>query len=342
LGIQKEQRLYKNIKITLNWLIGPALFGWLTWALWQKLSAIPDLPRHMRALHSVFDGEGMEQFAAIGLLTFFNWSAESWKWQWALQHLCRLPFVQAVRSVLAGVALSVVTPNRIGEYGGRILFLPEGSRLQAVPLSMLGGLVQLLVTLLAGVLACLQPGPALINTLSKVGLNEGILPLIQILTMIFIVICLLLMAQMKALLLILCRWPLTARAASYFPALSEISARQWGALISLSMARYLIFIVQYVLMLQVMGVEIGWAAGCRAVAVFFFLMTVVPSIAILELGMRWQLSILVFGAFSPDILAICAASTGIWLINLALPALTGTCLMLGWRIRLQRHEDRRE
>lgn len=246
--------------------------------------------------------------------------------------------MQAFRSVLAGVALSVATPNRIGEYGGRILFLPEGSRLQAVPLSMLGGLIQLLVTLLAGVLSCLQPGPELSYVISQMGLHKGILNFILIITTAFFIICILLMAQMTALLRILARWPLTAKATSYFPALSQISPQQWTALVSLSVVRYFVFIVQYVLMLQAMGIEIDWAEGSRAVAVFFFLMTVVPSIAILELGMRWQLSILVFGAFSPDILAICAASTGIWLINLALPALTGTFLMLGWRIRQQRQK----
>ncbi|NDC76981.1 MAG: hypothetical protein EBZ67_03765 [Chitinophagia bacterium] len=65
-------------------------------------------------------------------------------------------------------------------------------------------------------------------------------------------------------------------------------------------------------------------------------MSVLPSIALLELGMRWQYSLLVFGAFSTDLLGICAATTGIWLVNLALPAVAGTLLMLGIRLHRER------
>ena len=35
-------------------------------------------------------------------------------------------FFTAYKSVLSGVTLSLNTPNRIGEYGGRILYVKEG------------------------------------------------------------------------------------------------------------------------------------------------------------------------------------------------------------------------
>ena len=61
-----------------------------------------------------------------------------------------------------------------------------------------------------------------------------------------------------------------------------------------------------------------------ALSVFYLLMTVVPSIALLELGLRWQYGIIVFGAFNDNLLGIYAASTAIWLVNLLLPAVIGT------------------
>jgi hypothetical protein len=61
-------------------------------------------------------------------------------------------------------------------------------------------------------------------------------------------------------------------------------------------------------------------------------MAVVPSIALLELGLRWQFSIIIFGIFSQNILGIYAAATGIWIINLLLPAIAGSILILGVRI----------
>jgi hypothetical protein len=57
-----------------------------------------------------------------------------------------------------------------------------------------------------------------------------------------------------------------------------------------------------------------------------------PTIALLELGLRWEYSIMLFGLFSGNILGIYAAATGIWLINLVLPAMAGSLFILGIRI----------
>jgi hypothetical protein len=143
----------------------------------------------------------------------------------------------------------------------------------------------------------------------------------------------LLVLRLDGILRLLSRWPPAGRVTRHLPALAQVSSRQWAAVGGLSLLRYAVFVVQYVLMLRALQVEVGWLEGSRAVALFFLLMSVVPSIALLELGMRWQYSLLVFGTFSTDVLAVCAASTGIWLVNLALPAAAGTLLMLGLRWR---------
>lgn len=338
--MQKGRRLRKSIKITLNLLLGPILFGWLAWALWYKISSMPDLPRHARELAAGFRGHGLLRLLPILLLMVVNWGAEALKWKWLLRHVCPIPFRTAFRSVLAGVALSVATPNRIGEYGARILYIPEGHRLQAVSLSMMGGLVQLLVTLVAGMAACLWPGVHLGDSLAGAGITPWIRLAGILSTAAFVAGCLMLILRLDVILKLASRWPPAGRLTRHLSALPEASPRQWAAVSGLSALRYAVFILQYVLMLQAMQVDMGWIDGIRSVALFFFLMSVVPSIALLELGMRWQYSILVFGAFSPNILGICAASTGIWLVNLALPALAGTILMLGIRLRQGREAAR--
>ncbi|WP_315820407.1 hypothetical protein [Paraflavitalea speifideaquila] len=45
------------------------------------------------------------------------------------------------------------TPNRIGEYVGRILYIQENKRIQAISLTIVCSMAQLLVTLLAGMVA---------------------------------------------------------------------------------------------------------------------------------------------------------------------------------------------
>jgi hypothetical protein len=49
----------------------------------------------------------------------------------------------------------MLTPNRIGEYGGRILYVEEPSRIKAISLSLVGSISQLLVTMVMGCIGLL-------------------------------------------------------------------------------------------------------------------------------------------------------------------------------------------
>ena len=68
----------------------------------------------------------------------------------AFKAIQQIYFFTAYKSVLSGVTLSLNTPNRMGEYGGRILYVKEGSRLKAISLSIAGSISQLIVTLVMG------------------------------------------------------------------------------------------------------------------------------------------------------------------------------------------------
>jgi len=51
-----------------------------------------------------------------------------------------------------------------------------------------------------------------------------------------------------------------------------------------------------------------------------------------ELGLRWEASIQVVQLFSVNTVGIFATSFGIWLINLVIPALAGSLLILGIKL----------
>jgi acetyl-CoA synthetase len=52
--------------------------------------------------------------------------------------------------------------------------------------------------------------------------------------------------------------------------------------------------------------------------------------SLLELGLRWQYGIIVFGAFTDKLVGVYTASTAIWLVNLLLPAVIGTFVAAGF------------
>ncbi len=64
-------------------------------------------------------------------------------------------FMVFFQSYLAGVAFALNTPNRIGEYGGRMLYLEGKNRIQSVSLTVAGSISQLVVTLTMGAVGVL-------------------------------------------------------------------------------------------------------------------------------------------------------------------------------------------
>jgi hypothetical protein len=58
----------------------------------------------------------------------------------------------------------------------------------------------------------------------------------------------------------------------------------------------------------------------------------VPTIAVIDLGLRWKASIKMAEIFSGNVAGIFATSLAIWIINLVIPALIGSLLILGIKI----------
>jgi hypothetical protein len=69
------------------------------------------------------------------------------------------------------------------------------------------------------------------------------------------------------------------------------------------------------------------------VSFLFLAMATLPSFTFLtELGLRGEASIQIMQLFSSNTIGIFAASLGIWLVNLIIPALAGSLLILGVKL----------
>jgi hypothetical protein len=55
----------------------------------------------------------------------------------------------------------------------------------------------------------------------------------------------------------------------------------------------------------------------------FLWLAILPTIAFLELGVRWQFALILLGGLTSNRLGISIAVTAIWFINLIVPALLG-------------------
>jgi len=77
------------------------------------------------------------------------------KWKLLIGKIENVSYWNATKAVLTGISVSMIFPNRVGDYLGRVFVLKKADRLQAVLATILGSMAQLLTTVLFGFAASL-------------------------------------------------------------------------------------------------------------------------------------------------------------------------------------------
>jgi hypothetical protein len=276
-------------------------------------------------------GEHAFLFWMVIVLMFVNWGLEALKWKFLMLPLEKVSFFTSLKATFAGVAFALNTPNRIGEYGGRILYIQEGNRIKAVALTVVGSFSQLIVTFVFGAIGVL----ILNNLMVSIPLLKNItwsIPLFQLILIVVTSILMVIYFNTGLIIKKIEKIRFLKKWSRFFILLEELSLNILLKVFVLSALRFLVFAIQYNLLLHVMHVQIDWTVGFWMVAIMFLMLAIIPSIALLELGLRWQYSLFLFGLLSANAVGIYAVATGIWLINLVLPAIIGTIMMLGVKV----------
>jgi len=117
-------QMNKNIKIFINYFLGPLLFAWLIYSIYRQVLKQPQLEESWFRIRQSFQSYKIVYLVLGLLLIAVNWGLEAWKWMISVRTFYPVKFLQAFKAVLSGVSFSVTMPNRVGEYLGRIVYLP--------------------------------------------------------------------------------------------------------------------------------------------------------------------------------------------------------------------------
>lgn len=299
-------------------------------SLYKQIIAQPDLEERWGQIQQSWH-QGL--FWVSILLMFANWGVEAWKWRIQLAPLEKISFLKAFKSVMAGCSITMLTPNRVGEFGGRILYVQEKHRLRAITLTILGSISQFLVTLIMGSLGLLimkfYSGQYSETFKTIPGLISNSLLIASVL---ITVITLMFYLRIGWLIHLLERVNFLSKALKYVKLLENFTAKQLLTILILSFVRYLIFILQYILLLDVLGVEVSYQLSFWLLTIFYLIMAMAPTIGFTELPVRATASVELFKLYSSNIVGIQAAALGIWIINLVIPAIIGSLLIFGIKI----------
>lgn len=314
-------------------MIGPLVFCVLALSIYHQLQRQPNWKESFLHIQQELSGTGIWKLWLAIVLMLANWGIEARKWQLVIRRIQPISFMQSWKAIFTGTTMAFFTPNRIGEYVGRILYIEDNKRIQAISLTIVCSIAQLLVTLIAGlgalaymkkVMAQQQPD----DTSGLFWLNT--LLYMAALGTLFLTLLYFRLAW-------LVKWiekiPKIERFVRYIRVLDSFNATILLRILSLSVARYLVFIGQYYLLFAVFEVSLTPAQVFASIGVVFLVLAVVPTIAVItELGVRWKASIEVVQFFSTNTWGVLATSLSVWIINLVIPALIGSLLILGIRI----------
>ena len=322
--------LNKRIKILINYFLGPVLLIVLSWSLYRQIMQQQDLEERWKQITGSWISL---KFYLVVFLMFINWGIEAKKWQLLINHIQHFSFNRAFKSVLSGCSVTMLTPNRVGEYGGRILYVEEGNRIKAISLTIVGSISQLLITMVMGCLGLFFL--RLISHNNDRALD--VLPdfwgnILIYLSVSMTVILLLFYLRLSWLVKMMEKLPAFQKIVKHIRVLDEFSDKQLIGILFLSFVRYLVFVLQYVLLLQVMHIEIaGWVCFWL-MSVFYLVMAVAPTFGFIELPVRVSACWAILKLYTSNELGVGTAALGIWLINLVIPAIIGSLLILSIKI----------
>ena len=317
---QNNKTFYKGISLFIKWVI---LISSLYY-IWDKLSNaelhvtnFPDLN-----LNTVFLS------SSIFLLMFVNWGLEAFKWQLLIAPLEKITFLASLRSVFAGVTVSIFTPNRVGEFAGRVFVLQKADKIKASLMSLMGSLIQLVVTVLTGILAYY----ILESKYYDYFQTEQFFSTHYLL--LFIV---LLFIMLGGILFFLAKkgdsFPWFKK---YVDVINTLSKKKLELVFYISCLRYIVFSTQYFLTLKLFGITGGTTIILSLISLTFLVTSAIPTFALTEITVRTGTAIYFFGTISVDHSAIIASSLFLWIINLAMPALIGAGVV--WKMKFFKTE----
>ena len=249
------------------------------------------------------------------LMMFLNWLVEALKWRYMISKIENISIMTAYRAIFTGITVSTFTPNRIGEYGGRVFCLEQGDRIKAVFITVLCSMSQLLVTILYGSISLFILFDEIL--IDKTFLSVSLLILLNLFLLFSYF-------NISHIVNFLGKFKLIKSFKKYLEVLVMYNYKDLFIAFIYSNTRYFIFSLQFIILLHVFGINISFMDAILSVMLIFFFITITPTITIAEIGVRGSVAIFVLGLFSSNDIAILSSTTLLWLINLIIPAIIGS------------------
>ena len=97
-------KVNKNIKLFINYFLGPLLFIWLAWSIYRQIKNQPGLEQAWHGIKESLGSPMLFNLIVVVLLMVVNWSIEAIKWKISIKEIQKVSFFKALQAVLSGVS----------------------------------------------------------------------------------------------------------------------------------------------------------------------------------------------------------------------------------------------
>lgn len=305
-----------------SWIFKLVLSGLVFAMLYHQVFGRDNFPALFDEFKTRLQWQNAGWLVAALLLVPINWSLETQKWRELMHRLEPIPFWRAFQAVLAGTAFSLITPNRIGEYGGRVLMVRVADKWQTVVATLVGSFSQIVVLFSAGFIGTAVFASRYFHLPPSYLIGSLFLVILGIALLLF------LYYNIDLLIPVVRRIPYLKRGIRHLEVLREYTQAQLTYVLVYSALRYAVYSFQYYLLLLFFGIKIHLISALTSIAFIFFIQTALPSLPGAALPLRSVVATLVWSDYADNQLTILAVSFGLWVMNVGIPALVGMFFIL--------------
>lgn len=293
-------------KPLFRWVVTLLLLGIMGWQVWHR-------SEHFENFHVISWRHTGWYLGLVILLMPVNWLLETVKWHALLSVHAKIPFKRGLKAVAGGIALSIFTPNRIGEYGGRMMFMPYTHRWTVVFSTLIGSISQNLIAFGAGILAVI------------ILFDQSLL--LKVVVAISFLVCVGAYFFIGKTAGWIARFDfpgILKKMKRHVYLLGDYSKNILAKALIIAALRYFVYVLQFVLLLLAFEPQSSVLFLFLGVSCLYLFQTFVPLPTGWDVLARTNIALLLWSESGMSELSISLASFIVWMVNLLIPAILGS------------------
>lgn len=306
-GLPYKTKQFFFLLIKISIVVGAFYF------IYQKLTTNPHLEfdtfTQFLSDHNVFS---FQNIAILLALTLLNWSFEIFKWKQLATVLKPTSFIEAAKQTLAALTASLMTPNRVGDYGFKTFYFKKTLAKKVMLLNLLGNISQMTITMILGSigLCFLVLNYEVDVSYKKVARTIVVLVLIAGIGLTSI-------KKIKAF-----RYDAIKTFAKSIP------QRIYIETLGYSLVRYLIFSFQFYFLLKAFEVDVTYWNAMIVITSMYLLSSIIPSIFIFDILVKGSVALFLFSIVGVNDLTVLSILSTMWVLNFVFPSIFGALYVM--------------